>query len=863
MRHSSPVTNCIASKNGHLLLTTDGSNAYLWETISGTMWGGPYHHGAEITNAYLVDDEQILICGGPKCTIWKQDSAKPIKTIPYLANIIDADIDAKRDWIAILYEDGITNIHRTSDGELFSSMKSNSCYDVALSNDGRKVAICHKDLVSIHDVDGTEHLQLSTGRVQHINFDPLDNRIVTCSSDVARVWDAQTGELTSELNHNSELLYAAFSPDSKSIATGSADGVGRIWRTLTFEPITPPLTHPGPVTHLQFSSDGKLIATSDGLALEPITDLSIWEELRTLGSNEIGGVARVWCAQNGQPLTPWLRHSKHVSSAFFTNDNSHLVTSSDDKTVKTWTLVPTKSDVFALTRTAELQSRRQLHATAGMIRTESNQNHSQKLSKPIGLIREQTIDQWHEAESAEHEWSKDWFAATWHLTKLLDRNPQSIELLLRRSIAYQMSSKYSAAIADLNAIISLKPESAELYQKRARLHGNLGDWMQATNDLVMAVEFDNENESTIDKLWITRNFLPALANVHKSAESATQRIEAIEKNRKRVNISMMAPRHAIAIEFDPTGEFRVHRNNAKAKRDWQFTISKSNRLLTYLFTEEDIFNAVANLPRDPNAGLASLLQMLLANNEKKSEITVVQTGMRYGVFIGVEKIPGFADLQASRNDVVGLSSALKRHGLIDESIVLLDSKATLDGIRQLFDDELTALLPIDELLFYYSGRGGRKQGLIPYDFDIREDGIDVKTIREWILSVSAQKLSVVLDCAYSGTFADPRVWLGPQMNGRDIRVLAACRGDQESFEFAFELRRGGVLTKHLTDFVSDKRQSFRWSEAYEHLRLVVPVFAMTRDLEQEPTYLEIDSLGQVVQAPLVSPATRRLRNQFK
>ncbi|MGW1599947.1 nSTAND1 domain-containing NTPase [Streptomyces eurythermus] len=138
----------------------------------------------------------------------------------------------------------------------------------------------------------------------------------------AGLLDTQNIALSSALNGHSQAVYAvAFSPDGRTLATGSGDRTIRLWSLA--DPARPvplgrPLTgHTGWVYWLQFSPDG-----------------------HTLASASRDRTARLWDVRDprhpkvlGRPLTG---HSDFVFSVSFSRDGRTLATAGHDGTVRLW-----------------------------------------------------------------------------------------------------------------------------------------------------------------------------------------------------------------------------------------------------------------------------------------------------------------------------------------------------------------------------------------------------------------------------------------------------------------------------------------------------------------------------------------------
>jgi WD40 repeat protein len=153
------------------------------------------------------------------------------------------------------------------------------------------------------------------GEVCSVAFSPDGKTIVSGSADnTIRLWDTTGKPIGQPLQgHQGEVCSVAFSPDGKTIVSGSRDKTIRLWDT-TGKPIGQPLKgHQGEVCSVAFSPDGKTIVSGS-------TDNTI----------------RLWDTTGkllGQPLQG---HQAEVYSVAFSPDGKTIVSGSSDKTIRLW-----------------------------------------------------------------------------------------------------------------------------------------------------------------------------------------------------------------------------------------------------------------------------------------------------------------------------------------------------------------------------------------------------------------------------------------------------------------------------------------------------------------------------------------------
>lgn len=159
--------------------------------------------------------------------------------------------------------------------------------------------------------------------VTSVVFSPDGETLASGSWDkTARIWDTATGKLLRTFPHSKEVNSVDFSPDGKALATGSGpggtdekgrtvDGPGtlHLWSVQTGQLIQT-MRSRRTVTSVDFSPDGKVVASGTSAAL---------------GSR---GEVILWHTQTGRSIRT-LRHHEGIDMVTFTPDGKTIASASE------------------------------------------------------------------------------------------------------------------------------------------------------------------------------------------------------------------------------------------------------------------------------------------------------------------------------------------------------------------------------------------------------------------------------------------------------------------------------------------------------------------------------------------------------
>ena len=194
--------------------------------------------------------------------------------------------------------------------------------------------------------------------VTSLAFSPEGKTLASGSVDRSiKLWDVASGrELRSLGGHGSWVISVAFSPDGRTLASGSDDNSIKLWDAASGRELRTLTGHRKNVVSVAYSPDGKILASGSWDKSIKLWDPATGRELRSLtGHGEsVSSVAfspdgktlvsggrsiKLWSVATGRELRSLRGRIVGVSSVAFSPDGKTLASGNDDNSIMLWDAV--------------------------------------------------------------------------------------------------------------------------------------------------------------------------------------------------------------------------------------------------------------------------------------------------------------------------------------------------------------------------------------------------------------------------------------------------------------------------------------------------------------------------------------------
>ncbi|HET6974680.1 MAG TPA: AAA-like domain-containing protein [Pyrinomonadaceae bacterium] len=306
--------------------------------------------------AVFSPDNKLLATDAPdnSVVLWDLASKKQLLTFPGMGPDSENGVSSiafapDQKFLAASFANGKFKVWDLGSGKpTIDEQSTQKRPAIAFSANGKFVAVGTRengaDVLDVATGKPLRTISFPKGPISLMFFSPDGNKLIAATSKGKLYgWDMLNHRLLDGFteNHTNEVMSFSFSPNGKTLATGSVDRTVKLWDLDSGKYLRTILGHGGWVTALHFSADGRYLLSGDADGLIKVWDMTIrelpvWPDQKAKSIAEtaftpaqkliaIGrtaeGQLNLWDLSNGKVLFD-LGHSNSIDRAAFSTDAS-------------------------------------------------------------------------------------------------------------------------------------------------------------------------------------------------------------------------------------------------------------------------------------------------------------------------------------------------------------------------------------------------------------------------------------------------------------------------------------------------------------------------------------------------------------
>ena len=375
--HRGRILQIQSSRDGKMIASaSEDDTIKLWDAATGKELRTLTGHTEAVRSISLSPDGKTISSGSLDKTIklWDTATGKELRTLQSAAAINAVSFSPDGKTIASASEDKTITLWDAASGKKLRSLAGHKdpVNAVRFSPDGKLIASGSggddntnkgsntskgDSTIKLWDAATGEELRTLEGHqeaINTVNFSPDGKTIASGSDDkTIKLWNVASGkELRTFKGHQGHVYSVRFSPDGKTIASGSTDKTVKLWNLNEDDPLATLKGAQGEVNAVSFSPDGKTIASggndkivhlwdvdldqSSSILAEGIDTASFSPDGKTIASAGEDKLIKLWDIVTGKQLRPLEAHQQPIITVRFSPDGKTIASGSKDKTIKLW-----------------------------------------------------------------------------------------------------------------------------------------------------------------------------------------------------------------------------------------------------------------------------------------------------------------------------------------------------------------------------------------------------------------------------------------------------------------------------------------------------------------------------------------------